>query len=618
MTSCASPLVAESARWGDAQRSGNPYTVTNEWQTEVNFQNNTYIPGRTATVLGQLKSQSLYPNLEAPLFNQHGGEVATGFDLSMSAPTGTIYYTLDGSDPRLPGVQGGATIYLDQGAPATAFVPSNDTLGDTWHQVAFDDSGWISGSTGVAYETNPGNYLPFNGLDVIGAHTSNGSVFVRVPFMIPDQAALDEINVLTLNMKYDDGFVAYFNGTRVASQNAPAVLDYDSVSTSGHPDSAAVDFEPFPIDQFGIGALRVGANVLAIHLLNNGTGSTDILALPQLVASSFSLAQVSASAREFTAPLNLTKPVQPVARVFSNGTWSALTTAPFYVDTVPADATNISISEIHYHPVGNDNAEEYVELMNIGNKPVDLRGVAFADGIDFEFAENAAYELAALSPGERVVIVGRQLEFATLHGELGSTLAGMFRGDFENDGEQIVLLAADGSTIRDFTYNDKFPWPESADGDGYSLVLIAPMTNPDHADPLNWRSSVGADGSPGASDAVPIASDPAADLDLDGMSALLEHALGTSDADRNSGVHAFAISHVGGVPKIGLQQNLTADDVLLELETSVDLVNWTPAGPAFELISRTNNGDGTALLLYEHSGPILERHFVRARASQRP
>ena len=36
-------------------------------------------------------------------FNQNGGFIDPGFQLTMTAPSGTIYYTLDGSDPRAPG-----------------------------------------------------------------------------------------------------------------------------------------------------------------------------------------------------------------------------------------------------------------------------------------------------------------------------------------------------------------------------------------------------------------------------------------------------------------------------------------------------------------------------------
>jgi len=94
-------IIAESARWGDARRHP-PYTKQ-DWQNEVNRIVNTYLPGRTEVVLGQFKTVGWYPNIDPPSFNQAGGHVQRNFSLWMSGWSGTIYYTLDGSDPRLSG-----------------------------------------------------------------------------------------------------------------------------------------------------------------------------------------------------------------------------------------------------------------------------------------------------------------------------------------------------------------------------------------------------------------------------------------------------------------------------------------------------------------------------------
>ncbi|MDB4328368.1 lamin tail domain-containing protein, partial [Akkermansiaceae bacterium] len=77
----------------------------------------------------------------------------------------------------------------------------------------------------------------------------------------------------------------------------------------------------------------------------------------------------------------LNESVEVKARTLSNGIWSALTHAAFYVGTVPASSANLVISELHYHPLSDDEGEEFVELMNIGAEAVDLRGVSFDDGI---------------------------------------------------------------------------------------------------------------------------------------------------------------------------------------------------------------------------------------------
>ena len=93
-------IVAESARWGDMHRS-TPYTKA-EWQNEINNVVS-FFNGRNSVFLQQLRTAGLYPTVVAPTFNQHGGQVPSGFDLSITAPAGTIWYTLDGSDPRAIG-----------------------------------------------------------------------------------------------------------------------------------------------------------------------------------------------------------------------------------------------------------------------------------------------------------------------------------------------------------------------------------------------------------------------------------------------------------------------------------------------------------------------------------
>lgn len=95
-------IIAESARWGDAKVS-RPRTRDDDWLPQVNYLIEEYFPFRTDIVINQLRSKGWYPNVEAPSFNQHGGAIESGFSLVMTAPTGQIYYTLDESDPRLPG-----------------------------------------------------------------------------------------------------------------------------------------------------------------------------------------------------------------------------------------------------------------------------------------------------------------------------------------------------------------------------------------------------------------------------------------------------------------------------------------------------------------------------------
>ncbi len=95
--------VCESARWGD-YRASTPYAPDSHWFPEQSRLLGSYFPQRSTNVFNQLRSAGLYPSVGAPVFARHGGEVSRGFLLTISRPGGTggtIYVTLDGSDPRV-------------------------------------------------------------------------------------------------------------------------------------------------------------------------------------------------------------------------------------------------------------------------------------------------------------------------------------------------------------------------------------------------------------------------------------------------------------------------------------------------------------------------------------
>lgn len=104
-------LICESARWGDYRRDVHTwryppyelYTPYDQWIDEYNRLITQYFPNRTQVVLNQLIAEGLYSNVAPPVFSHYGGIVAPDFELTMSAPAGTIYYTTNGSDPRLIG-----------------------------------------------------------------------------------------------------------------------------------------------------------------------------------------------------------------------------------------------------------------------------------------------------------------------------------------------------------------------------------------------------------------------------------------------------------------------------------------------------------------------------------
>ena len=174
------------------------------------------------------------------------------------------------------------TILIPEGADARALIPTDGTLGLDWILPGFGDSAWLAGPTGVGYD-----YGDLVGLDISAMRNVNETAYVRVPFQV-DAAA--DVGQLILRMKYEDGFVAYLNGVEVARGNAPPAeeLTWNSGSLGGatRGDDYAVVFEEFDITAYG-DRLIEGENILAIHGLNAGLNSSDLLVLPELVAIRF-------------------------------------------------------------------------------------------------------------------------------------------------------------------------------------------------------------------------------------------------------------------------------------------------------------------------------------------
>lgn len=302
--------------------------------------------------------------------------------------------------------------------------------------------------------------------------------------------------------------------------------------------------------------------------------------------------QLEDTALLYTRPFSLNSSTMIRSRLLSdNGDWSALNESTFIIG-VPADAGNLVVSEIMYHPPAPELTAEFIELLNISTtESIELTQVRFTDGIDYQFPVGTI-----LAAGERIVVSGSEF--------LNSTR-------LSNGGEQIILVAADGAPIRTFRYDDRSPWPEMADGNGFSLVLIDPASNPDHTTPENWRRSAAVGGAPGESDVVTLAGDPNADEDGDGMSALLEHLFGSSDSV--GGRCPLTIDLLADHSlSIEFPRNAGAEDVLVSFETSLDLITWH--GEVAYLVGITLAPDPVERWRIE---PRLEGHrFLRIRVDQ--
>jgi hypothetical protein len=246
--------------------------------------------------------------------------------------------------------------------------------------------------------------------------------------------------------------------------------------------------------------------------------------------------------------------------------------------------------------------------------------VHFTAGLTFTFPDGVV-----LAAGARTVLVRHPAAFNARYGA-GVPIGGTFVGALENSGEEIALNAADGADIFRFTYGDRPPWPGTADGNGRTLVLRSPLADP--RDPFNWRSSVAAGGNPGATDAVNLTGAPLVDVDGDGLNALFEHALGTSDTVANSAeAPSFAVQSftLGGTAQsfltVTARRNLAADDTRLIAEFSSELLTWSSAPTEVVFLGENVAPDGSATLRWRAAQPITSgsaRQFLRLRATLAP
>ena len=454
------------------------------------------------------------PTFEVNNSPQHGGQIGPADAVGFSNVSGTVYYTTDGSDPRVPATGGVPVVLLEEGDPCTAFVPSDGSLSLTWTERIFDDSNWLSGTTGVGYDSPGGSYLGLINLDITAMRGNNESCFIRVPFNIPNQATLDAIGTLTLNLKFEDGFFAWINGTEVNQDRAPASATWNAGAVGGsrNPETGNIEFTSYDATS-GKGGLVVGTNILAIQLLNASAGSSDILCLPQLTYSTSSATGVSPTATAFNSDFLLPATTTLKARTLDGTDWSALSETTFIVEP-PAAPGDLIISEISYHPADPTRSEldagqsltppqlfadgdfEFLEFQNIAANAINLDGVHFTDGIEYTFGP------AIMLPGERIVLARNLAGFAARHGSpAGVQVLGPYTGALNNNSETIAYAAADGSPMQSFAYDDSGSWPGRADGAASTLELTDAASDP--ALSGSWRPSSEFNGSPGSAGTGP-------------------------------------------------------------------------------------------------------------------
>jgi len=192
----------------------------------------------------------------------------------------------------------GTISVIDAGDP-WKYLKGGSDPGSGWNNVFFDHSFWLEGPTGIGFGDG-------DDATVLSDMQNNYlTVYTRKTFQLTDTSS---ITAMTLNIDYDDGFVAYINGHEVARSNISGTPSYDSPASGWNEAGTPVVFDLTVYRNI----LLPGTNVLAIEVHNAEISSSDLSMIPSLTVDTTSLSppvNSSPTINSFTAiPSGLNNP----------------------------------------------------------------------------------------------------------------------------------------------------------------------------------------------------------------------------------------------------------------------------------------------------------------------
>ena len=421
-------LLAECARWG--------YQTPTSWEAGASTIRSTLFPTRTSQLVNYLRSAGLYPAFNPPAFNQYGGLVTNGFKPTMASSSGTIYYTLDGTDPRLAG--GGIAPPALVWTAGAVSITNDLTLNVRVRSSAGQWSALAQPSFLLASRRPPTardllvseiNYNPAgvddyeflelynagtNLLDLAGVSFSNAVryIFPAGYALSPGAFAVVAKNTTAFAERYQTpGTPYYWPGISVAGQWSGS-LD-NAGETVSLVASNGVELSSVPYQPAGDWPLRA-----------DGKGSSlELIAPPPGTATDQQVRAFVADARNWSAS-------------------SLYHGSPGRFDTF---VTSVRINEILTH---SDLTVDWIELLNTGTQPMALAGCTLTDNPDqpgrWAFPTNTVLE-----PGQ----------FLTL------STAGFGFG-FSELGESAYLLQLEGTNVSRFLDSVDFPAAEREESFG--------------------------------------------------------------------------------------------------------------------------------------------------------
>jgi hypothetical protein len=172
-----------------------------------------------------------------------------------------------------------------------------------------------------------------------------------------------------------------------------------------------------------------------------------------------------------------------------------------------------------FNPASRHTNEEWIELNNTGDAPVNLTGWRFRRGVKFDFPD------VTMAGGEQLVVAAHLATFRSLFPTVTNVVGG-WAGQLSDSDEDLELENALGESVNRVYYADAgdwgirirgtntatpantsgWDWVSPADGGGKSLELCNPALPNQHGQ--NWKASLSNNGTPGRTNSVLTANVP--------------------------------------------------------------------------------------------------------------
>lgn len=194
--------------------------------------------------------------------------------------SGSVAYTVGGApfdagviDAGAPTVPDGGLLFVNRLTPLRYQVGAT-VQPAAWNGFAFDDSLWSLGRQPIGYGEP--------GLATTVAMGQNATLYTRAEFDLFVEP--NQVRGLTLEIDFDDGFVAFLNGQEIARRGVAANQTRTTLATA-HESGVAQVFALVGAESL----LRSGDNFLAIEVHNTALTSSDLFLEARLWANALVL-----------------------------------------------------------------------------------------------------------------------------------------------------------------------------------------------------------------------------------------------------------------------------------------------------------------------------------------